>query len=201
MYGMTRHTMILGLGALALLVVAAPAAAQESGADVWARTCARCHRMQPPNKYDADSWRAIVGHMALNARLTSDEEEAVLEFLMGAARRLTMERPEDDPVRVASADPGFLPLTPPSGQEIYTKYCVACHGATGEGDGPAAAALTPRPSDLTDPERMSQVSDEELLAIIAEGRGTMPGFSTQLSDEQISALLEFVRAMSEKKGN
>lgn len=201
MYGMTRHTMIFTLGALALLVVAAPAAAQESGADVWARTCARCHRMQPPNKYDADFWRAVVGHMAINARLTDDEEEAVLEFLQGAARRLVMDKAGDDPVRVASADPNFLPITQPTGEEIYGRYCVACHGASGAGDGPAAAALTPRPSDLTDPERMSGFSDEELIAIIADGRNTMPGFSTQLSSEDISALLEFVRALSEKKDN
>lgn len=35
------------------------------------------------------------------------------------------------------------------GQEMFTNYCAPCHGRTGKGNGPAAAALTPRPADLT----------------------------------------------------
>ena len=35
------------------------------------------------------------------------------------------------------------------GPQMFTTYCAPCHGKTGKGDGPAAAALTPRPADLT----------------------------------------------------
>lgn len=35
------------------------------------------------------------------------------------------------------------------GAEMYRSYCAACHGRTGKGDGPAAAALKTRPTDLT----------------------------------------------------
>jgi mono/diheme cytochrome c family protein len=38
---------------------------------------------------------------------------------------------------------------PFSGQELYTELCAACHGASGHGDGPAAAALKTMPTDLT----------------------------------------------------
>ncbi len=31
----------------------------------------------------------------------------------------------------------------------FERYCASCHGASGKGDGPAAAALTKRPPDLT----------------------------------------------------
>jgi mono/diheme cytochrome c family protein len=31
----------------------------------------------------------------------------------------------------------------------YLKYCSACHGAEGKGDGVVAAALRPKPTDLT----------------------------------------------------
>jgi len=34
------------------------------------------------------------------------------------------------------------------GWETYNQYCAACHGVTGDGNGPAAEALTPRPADL-----------------------------------------------------
>jgi mono/diheme cytochrome c family protein len=35
------------------------------------------------------------------------------------------------------------------GQEMFTSYCAPCHGRQGRGDGPAAAALNPKPADLT----------------------------------------------------
>ncbi len=36
-----------------------------------------------------------------------------------------------------------------SGKEMFTQYCVACHGRDGKGDGPAASALKVPPPDLT----------------------------------------------------
>lgn len=36
-----------------------------------------------------------------------------------------------------------------SGKETFLKYCASCHGTEGKGDGPAAFALKPPPSDLT----------------------------------------------------
>lgn len=34
------------------------------------------------------------------------------------------------------------------GKSLFMNDCVACHGANGEGDGPAAAALNPKPRDF-----------------------------------------------------
>lgn len=36
------------------------------------------------------------------------------------------------------------------GQRVYAARCAQCHGATGRGDGATAAALDPKPADLTD---------------------------------------------------
>lgn len=45
---------------------------------------------------------------------------------------------------------GGAPVTNSSnGQQMFTSYCSPCHGKAGKGDGPAAAALTPKPADLT----------------------------------------------------
>jgi mono/diheme cytochrome c family protein len=38
---------------------------------------------------------------------------------------------------------------PVSGKETFLKYCASCHGEDGKGNGPAAMALKPPPSDLT----------------------------------------------------
>jgi len=35
------------------------------------------------------------------------------------------------------------------GRDLFVRYCVSCHGVSGKGDGPAAAALQPPPADLT----------------------------------------------------
>lgn len=36
-----------------------------------------------------------------------------------------------------------------TGAADYAQFCVACHGASGKGDGPAAAGMKPGPADLT----------------------------------------------------
>jgi len=45
-----------------------------------------------------------------------------------------------------------VPITytnPASGSEMYTVYCAVCHGATGNGNGPAASVFTKPPTNLT----------------------------------------------------
>lgn len=36
-----------------------------------------------------------------------------------------------------------------SGKQMFDAYCASCHGTSGKGDGPAAAALKSAPADLT----------------------------------------------------
>ena len=50
-------------------------------------------------------------------------------------------------IAAASIYIGAKPLE--SGRNEYVKSCQACHGKTGEGDGPRGKNLTTRPSDLT----------------------------------------------------
>lgn len=185
----------------ALLAAPSQALAQESGAEIWARTCGRCHRIQPPNKYDARHWEAINRHMSLHARMTADEEDAVREFLMGAARRAASESPDEGPAevaRLATLDPGIVAALVDStpGEEIYQAQCAPCHGDSGKGDGAAAIAFDPKPSNLTDADRMRQLTDDDLMAILKEGRGGMPGFSAILQPEDLEAVLEYIRSLS-----
>src|SRR4051812_41151724 len=43
----------------------------------------------------------------------------------------------------------LTPTSAASGKEMFAEYCAACHGISGKGDGPAAAALKTQPADLT----------------------------------------------------
>ena len=36
-----------------------------------------------------------------------------------------------------------------SGKNMFVNYCASCHGVDGKGNGPAAVALKPAPTDLT----------------------------------------------------
>ena len=141
--------------------------------------------------------------MRLVARLTADETEAVREFLVGAARAregaTAPTRSTPDPVLLASTGavlPGLADgacCDPAVGRALYQAQCVACHGKRGEGDGPAAAALNPRPPNLTDAARIGRLSDDSLAQIIAAGRETMPAFGKLLTADQVQEVVAYLR--------
>lgn len=79
------------------------------------------------------------------------------------------------------------------GQELYGSNCAACHGAQGRGDGPAAAALNPRPPDLRG--TASTWSDGQIAAQIQNGRGTMPPFRAALDETGVWSVVHFVRRL------
>jgi len=58
-----------------------------------------------------------------------------------------------------------------SGQETYMRYCAACHGTTGAGDGPVASGLPITVPDLTRLQaRKGDQFPEEVLRKIIDGR-------------------------------
>ncbi len=89
------------------------------------------------------------------------------------------------------------------GEATYKLYCVTCHGATGKGDGMAAAALNPKPRDFADKERMSKIADWEVLKVIKEG-GASVGLSPLMtpwgavlqSEEKIQDVAAYVRSFA-----
>ena len=80
------------------------------------------------------------------------------------------------------------PVTPDAqslkhGAELYQRYCLACHGAEGRGDGPAAGGLEPAPANFRDLEHSAIYGPGEKYWIIGNGSGAtgMPGFANELS--------------------
>jgi mono/diheme cytochrome c family protein len=67
-----------------------------------------------------------------------------------------------------------------AGQNIYLKRCFACHGKTGNGDGPDAADLGIDPAKLSDP-AIRVETDGELFWKITVGKKPMPNYGTRLS--------------------
>jgi high-affinity iron transporter len=88
-----------------------------------------------------------------------------------------------------------VPLAPSSmpdlgrGAELYAENCASCHGADGNGRGPAATGMDPPPIDFTDRARARERSVFGLYQVIEQGlEGTaMPSFA-HLSPEDRWAL-------------
>ena len=80
------------------------------------------------------------------------------------------------------------------GASVYRTNCLNCHGTKGQGDGPVADSLTPRPADLTT-EMVQKKSEKELLTIIRDGKpGTsMPSWKGELSDQHMQDVLAYLR--------
>ncbi len=107
--------------------------------------------------------------------------------------------------QTAPASPGWLEIDVPTrrpeatpeamaeGKRIYNFRCSACHGVTGEGDGPVAQFLDPRPRNFTFANfkfrttKFSELAlDEDLFRTITRGvPGTaMPSWITLRTDER-----------------
>lgn len=80
------------------------------------------------------------------------------------------------------------------GEMIYRRNCVECHGATGAGDGFAAALNPVTVPDLTDPTQTAGATPALLYAKIARGgMGTgMPNWGTILSEDDLWAVTDYL---------
>lgn len=89
------------------------------------------------------------------------------------------------------------PVLVSKGKEIYALQCATCHGATGQGNGPAAAALKPSPRDFTSGEWKFGGAPSQIFKTVSEGSpGTGMASFSSLSIEDRWALVHFVRTFS-----
>ena len=85
------------------------------------------------------------------------------------------------------------------GGTVYSSNCASCHGATGQGDGPAAKGLNPPPANLAWLSSMPMSRwDPFMYWAVAEGGtayGTaMPAFKSSLSKDDIWAVVAYIQA-------
>lgn len=88
------------------------------------------------------------------------------------------------------------------GAALYQAQCAACHGAHGHGDGPAGAALDPRPIDFTAQARADQRSVLSLFEVVTQGvSGTsMASYAQSLSTDDRWALAYYVGTLAYADG-
>jgi mono/diheme cytochrome c family protein len=84
-----------------------------------------------------------------------------------------------------------------AGQKIFLKRCVACHGKTGNGDGPNAADLGIHPAKLSDPV-VREETDGELFWKITVGKKPMPSYRTRLSPTDRWNVINYLRTLTRR---
>ncbi|MBM3837601.1 MAG: c-type cytochrome [Verrucomicrobia bacterium] len=108
----------------------------------------------------------------------------------------------------APANGADLNPTLRSGQAVYDQHCAACHNANGDGHGPAAAWLFPKPRNFSaglfkiqSTPAGSLPSDEDLYESITRGLGgsSMPGF-TYLSEKERRDVVQYVKHLTAEIG-
>jgi len=94
-----------------------------------------------------------------------------------------------------------------AGKALFEVNCGTCHGASGKGDGPLAAALNPKPRDLsagvfnfdTDGDG-TKGTDADIKNVIVKGAAAYGGSPLMapwpaLSDADVDNLVAFIRSI------
>ena len=80
----------------------------------------------------------------------------------------------------AQQPPSIPGATVSAGQQYFVRYCSACHGMTGRGDGSVAPALRTPPADLT---RLAQRRGGSFpvveIAALIDGRTVIPAHGSR----------------------
>ena len=97
--------------------------------------------------------------------------------------------------------PPLDPQQVAQGRGLYNQYCAACHGISGEGqpdwkipneDG----SFNPPPHDISG--HTWHHDDKLLLEIVTQGsdfpQSQMPTFGNQLTDDEVQAILEYIKS-------
>ncbi|MBI5396295.1 MAG: c-type cytochrome [Verrucomicrobia bacterium] len=92
----------------------------------------------------------------------------------------------------------------PDGKQLFETHCASCHGKTGEGNGPAAVWLYPKPRNfasglfkIKSTPAGALPTDDDLLRTVTRGMpgSSMPDF-TYLTEAERRAAVQYVKALS-----
>ena len=79
-------------------------------------------------------------------------------------------------------------------RDTFKNNCSLCHGTAGEG---SEMGLSMGVKILPSKE-VQDMSDADLIKTITKGNGSMPGFGTKFSQEELDALITLIRSFKAK---
>ena len=211
---LARLSGIAGLAGLAFLAVSSSAfaagstpAALKKGKALFAENCEVCHRADAigepgvapsltnpellalaSDKYFAGTirdGREDTG-MPPFAHLGRGNIRAIVAFLRSHAVGPNMAA-EVDSQADAHGDPRL-------GQQWYDNICSTCHGVEGDGRGPRAYFINPKPRNFLHTASRASYNRPTLFTAIGKGklRSEMPAWEKVFNDQQIADVSEFI---------
>ncbi|MGB5531547.1 MAG: c-type cytochrome [Acidimicrobiia bacterium] len=145
-----------------------------SGAAVYSSHCAACHgasggdlvgRDLSTSRIASVTNSGTTGMPGFSTRLTQAETDAVVTYVAGRT---------GGTATTTTTVPGS---PPPSGAAVFAESCAACHGPSG--------------GDLVD----HSLTDFELTSVISRGVGSMPGYASRLSSDQLAAVVAYLSSL------
>ena len=102
--------------------------------------------------------------------------------------------PAPKPIDMNASMPQGLNGNLAAGRDFYMGNCFTCHGVNGDGQGPRAYFIRPKPANFFDEKYQQGFNREAIFTAIRDGKlGTeMPAWGKVLSDQQIADIAEFV---------
>jgi mono/diheme cytochrome c family protein len=76
------------------------------------------------------------------------------------------------------------------GKDLYTSNCQICHGIKGDGNGPAAFSLSPKPRNFTNAAFWQNDVEQKITSTVTNGKPPMPSFT--LKPGEIKALIYYM---------
>jgi mono/diheme cytochrome c family protein len=113
---------------------------------------------------------ALVLSVAALAACSGEKPAAPAETAPAATTAPTTPPPAEAAPAVPAAPAAAAAADPKAeAEQIFNTRCVTCHGASGKGDGAAAAALNPKPRDYSDKAWQAATTDDMIAKAIVEG--------------------------------
>jgi len=176
------------------------------GLELFAERCANCHGEAgqgdgaliletgnpAPMPFDADYIRQALPSVMFQ-QITNGEAAVGMPPFGPASSN-----PIDEAGRWNLVAAVYSLATPPddvaAGQTVYDANCAACHGDTGQGDGPDAAATDPATGPLTDVTYWFNRSNDTVVADLAPG--AIPAHTYDLAEDDLRRAVDFARTFS-----
>lgn len=188
---------------------------KKRGQEIFKTTCSVCHgekgngamwgKLKPPARnftsaasfakltrkrmiYSVTNGRPGTAMQAFKKQLTAEEIEAVVDYVRETF--IATGKPND----MTLALPNELTGDKVAGGVLFQANCSPCHGPRGNGQGPRAYFINPKPRNFLADSSRRWLNKPELFRIISRGSpGTdMPSWNKVLTDQQIANVAEYV---------
>lgn len=92
--------------------------------------------------------------------------------------------------------PDAAPMAAKEARDLFESLCFTCHGMTGHGDGPGAAALDPKPRTFADAAWQDSVTDDQIQKTIVYGGAAVGKSPMMPAQPQLKGKTETLKALT-----